>query len=223
MIPKYIYQTHVKKTNKLEILTKTWQYKNYEYEYYFYNDNDMYKWFRCYDQKAFDAYNSVNAGAIKADLWRYCILYETGGIYVDADMACLDPLKTYVNSEDNGIVVYDGIKKCNNIFQGFLAFEKNSDVMKDAMELCIDNILNKRFESTNTQPHDVFNISGPKMFGNIVKNYESSLKFLYHQPVLNHDYIIHKNNKVIKCQCLGHTYTFENSLHYKFIKNIYKY
>ena len=43
------------------------------------------------------AYKSLNTGAYKADLWRYCVLYIEGGIYMDIKMVAdnLDNLRKY--------------------------------------------------------------------------------------------------------------------------------
>ena len=39
------------------------------------------------------AYNSLYPGAYKADLWRYCVLYVYGGIYLDIKLRCIPPFK----------------------------------------------------------------------------------------------------------------------------------
>jgi len=39
------------------------------------------------------AYDSLYPGAYKADLWRYCVLYVHGGIYVDIKLRCIYPFK----------------------------------------------------------------------------------------------------------------------------------
>lgn len=48
------------------------------------------------------AYASVGPefGAARADLWRYCVLYEFGGWYLDLDVECGAPLDDLVGPDD---------------------------------------------------------------------------------------------------------------------------
>ena len=57
-----------------------------------------------FDKTVLKAYNSIIPGGFKADLWRYCILYKYGGIYVD-----LDIIPNY--SLDSLLEMYENDKK----------------------------------------------------------------------------------------------------------------
>jgi mannosyltransferase OCH1-like enzyme len=46
-----------------------------------------------FDKKTLEAYDSLVPGAYKADLWRYCILYKYGGIYLDIKLRSADDFK----------------------------------------------------------------------------------------------------------------------------------
>jgi Glycosyltransferase sugar-binding region containing DXD motif len=57
---------------------------NPEFQHYLFDDQDC----RTFLQKNFqrdvvDAYDCLQPGAYKADLWRYCVLYKYGGVYLD--------------------------------------------------------------------------------------------------------------------------------------------
>jgi len=70
----------------------------------------------CMDQKLRDLYDSLPHVVQKADVARIIILYHFGGIYVDLDFACLQPLELrYVQSSFFAVVEHDGII-CNGIF-----------------------------------------------------------------------------------------------------------
>ena len=60
------------------------QEQNPEFKYYLYDD-DMCKEFikDNFDDEILYTFNKLKPGAYKADLWRYCILYIKGGIYLD--------------------------------------------------------------------------------------------------------------------------------------------
>jgi mannosyltransferase OCH1-like enzyme len=85
-IPNNIFQTwHTKKLPlRMFQMIKKMIKSNPRFRYYLFDDNDC----RNFIQKNFDtdvlhAYNNLIPGAYKADLWRYCILYKYGGIYID--------------------------------------------------------------------------------------------------------------------------------------------
>jgi mannosyltransferase OCH1-like enzyme len=89
--------------------------------------------FHFYDAKACDeymdqnygnhpilsVYKSSRAGAMKADIWRYCILYERGGFYFDINKCITVPLNQLVNLEDQALLSYE-----NNFFEDVLPKEK---------------------------------------------------------------------------------------------------
>jgi hypothetical protein len=57
--------------------------KNPRFKYYLFDDNDCREFIKNnYSDKILNAFNSLIPGAYKADLWRYCILYKYGGIYI---------------------------------------------------------------------------------------------------------------------------------------------
>lgn len=53
--------------------------------------------------KAFDSINA-DYGAAKADLFRYLLMYETGGVYLDIKSSCHVPLDTVLESNDEYIL-----------------------------------------------------------------------------------------------------------------------
>lgn len=64
-----------------------------------------------------EAYFSIDPklGAARADLWRFCVLYKYGGVYLDVDAAIDVPLDTFVLASDKALfgkgsrrVPYDG-------------------------------------------------------------------------------------------------------------------
>ena len=86
IIPLNIFQTwHTKKLppkmfNSIQVIRRF----NPRFRYYLFDDNDCREFIKKnYDSDILNAYDSLIPGAFKADLWRYCILYKMGGIYLD--------------------------------------------------------------------------------------------------------------------------------------------
>jgi hypothetical protein len=47
------------------------------------------------------AYFKARNGAEKADIWRYAVLHKYGGVYMDSDMSCHAPYRTFVDPTAN--------------------------------------------------------------------------------------------------------------------------
>ena len=74
--------------------------------------------------------------AWKVDLWRYCRLYESGGLYLDADALLLRPLSTEAFEHDC-IFVYDPVGK--NVWNGLLyARRPGNPILKAVIEFMIE-------------------------------------------------------------------------------------
>jgi hypothetical protein len=90
-IPKIIHQTWKNENvpDYLKDFQKSWLKFNPEYEYQFWTDIDIenfirskYKWF-------YHIFKSYDSNIKRVDAFRYFLLYEYGGIYVDLDFECL--------------------------------------------------------------------------------------------------------------------------------------
>jgi hypothetical protein len=55
------------------------------------------------------AYHMIHpvAGAAKADLWRYAVLWTYGGVYIDDDSDMMQPLDKVIEPEDTLVVAYE--------------------------------------------------------------------------------------------------------------------
>lgn len=85
-IPKVVYQTW--NTHSLPPLMKETHEKfkedNPEFQYILFDDDECRKFIEThFEGEVLNAYDSLIPGAFKADLWRYCVLYVNGGVYLD--------------------------------------------------------------------------------------------------------------------------------------------
>jgi len=162
LIPKVIYQTF--KTYNVPInmykSIQTWKDVNPDYEHYYFDDDDSIEFIKKYfDKRVLNAYLSLIPGAFKADLWRCCVLYEKGGVYVDADMVCLQPLRDYIeNSEYNFISCRDDPMAKSYIYNAFIACSPKHPFLKEQIDTIVKNTEEKK---------DMWylDISGPALLG----------------------------------------------------------
>ena len=72
-------------------------------EFVFYNDDDCDNFIKLnFDAQTHDAYKSINDayGAMKADFFRYCVLYKIGGIYIDVKSKINIPIFKLIKKDD---------------------------------------------------------------------------------------------------------------------------
>lgn len=90
-VPLTIYQTWKTKDlpPKMKECVEKLKRDNPEFDHHLYDDNDCRQFIKSnYDSDVLNAYDSLLPGAYKSDLWRYCILYKKGGIYLDIKFQC---------------------------------------------------------------------------------------------------------------------------------------
>lgn len=96
IIPLDIYQTwHTKKLPKyMKRNVEKLKNDNPEFNIHVYDDADCREFIKNnFDNDVLYAYDTLIPRAYKADLWRYCILYKKGGIYLDIKFKCVNGFK----------------------------------------------------------------------------------------------------------------------------------
>ena len=70
--------------------------KNPEIEFKLYDEAQCREFIdKYYDNDVLDAYNKLTPSSYKSDLWRYCILYKYGGVYIDIKYKIENGFKLY--------------------------------------------------------------------------------------------------------------------------------
>ena len=100
--PKYMAneKPYKKIINKLKT-------QNPEYKYHLYDNNDMEKFVKFYYPKYWKTYKMIAPEyfVAKADYFRYMIIYHYGGVYFDLKSGSKVPLRDFIKSDDEMIVV----------------------------------------------------------------------------------------------------------------------
>jgi len=141
-IPKIIWQTM--KTNVVPPVisdsSSSWIDKNPEYEYRFFDDSDIYKFIKIEFPQYLRAYKKIKHGAVKADLWRYLIIYKYGGIYADIDCKCVVPLRQWINPTSTWVT---HLSLHREVCQWLLMSIPGNLIFKRAAERSYENIIHK--------------------------------------------------------------------------------
>ncbi len=111
---------------------------NPEFKHLFFNDDACRSFIEKYfDEHVLHAYDILKPGAYRADLWRYCVLYILGGIYVDIKYRCIPPFKLIELTTQEHFVRDRDYGDNPGVYQGFLVcYPKNQILHK-----CIHSIV----------------------------------------------------------------------------------
>jgi hypothetical protein len=135
------------------------------FDYYLFDDIDCAKFIKeNFDSKVLCAFNNLVPGAYKADLWRYCVIYKFGGVYLDIKFKVKLDLKSYIEKYDQMLVTdKPGDKNEDDIYQGIIILNKNHSFLMDAINKVVENVKNNFYGNGSLHP------TGPKLFGEIIK------------------------------------------------------
>jgi len=109
-IPLVLYQTWYTKSlpPKMAECVDKLKRENPEFEHHLYDDADCREFIRMnFDETVIEAYDRLIPGAYKADLWRYCILYKNGGLYLDIKFQCENGFKLIEFANEDVVYVLD--------------------------------------------------------------------------------------------------------------------
>jgi hypothetical protein len=119
-------------------MMNSWREKNPDYEYIFWNEEEIEK--RCMKFKCVEKINSMTELNGKCDIMRWEILNEYGGIFIDADSYCIEPLgDTFINN--NGFATYENeIVRRGLIATGTMGFEPKNALCGDIIDWIYNDI-----------------------------------------------------------------------------------
>jgi len=174
-IPKRIFQTHksiqyIQSKPKLQIALSSWRRFVPEFGYYFYTNEMCDEFMRTdmveeFGDVIYEVYNRLPLPVMKADLWRYCVIYKYGGIYADADAIC--------KCDPNIFTMYDTMIVCapensTHLCQWTFAAPANSPILKSIIELSIKRIINMQVIKGE---HVIHFLTGPGVFTDGIEKY----------------------------------------------------
>jgi len=193
VIPANIFQTwHTKKLPPLmyktvEFIKKT----NKGFKYFLFDDNDCIHFIKKhFNEDVLNAYNSLIPGAYKADLWRYCVLYIYGGIYLDIKYIPINGFK-FIHLLEQEHFTLDINKQ--NIYNALLVCKPQNQILLNAINQIVANVKNKYYGKSPLEP------TGPALLGNLITQEDKQNTKIYHTIIGNndHDKIIKYQDKVI--------------------------
>ena len=174
-IPKKIFQTgeSCEVTKGMYNAVHTWIDKNPDWEYHFF-DNKACRGFikKNFPKKVLDAYDNLVPGAYKADLWRYCVLYIHGGVYVDNKCELLANSLNDVIPKDVEFLSLQEMDALDHslwgvsdlrLSQGFIVTKPKHAFIKKVIDLVLENVRTGYYGYTPVCP------TGPRAIGKAIQ------------------------------------------------------
>jgi mannosyltransferase OCH1-like enzyme len=180
-IPKKIYQTHKSFEyimSKFETKASYFSWKNNkDFEYYFFDNNDCEKFIKeNFDENVYKAYIKLPLNVMKADLWRYCVIYINGGIYADMDAICLDNPNIFLKKSLLVLAPENDVHLCNWTF----AAPPLSPILKTIIDESVNIILNTEdFRSLGESFIHI--VTGPDVYTKGIEKYLRNLDLVTYE------------------------------------------
>jgi len=190
------------------------------YKFYFYDDEACEEFIKKnFEERVYNAYMKLNKyyGAMKADFFRYCVLYKLGGIYLDIKSKINKPLGLIIKAND--VCVLDKLRnylepwRRNNptYEQWLLMFAPNHPYLNEMINQMVSNIENNyqpRIEGyiKLTSKQKVLMLTGPDAFTQAINTYIKKNNRIEHRTIDYNNYFQRHNG--------GYMHMYKNKRHY---------
>jgi mannosyltransferase OCH1-like enzyme len=109
-----------------------------------------------FDKDVLNAYNSLLPCSYKSDLWRFCILYINGGIYMDIKYRCVNGFK-FISLTEKEHFVKDRPEDC--VYTALISCLPKNEIMLNCINKIVENVKNKYYGKNWLYP------TGPGLLG----------------------------------------------------------
>lgn len=170
IIPLNLFQTwytldlplHMKKN--VELLKK----QNPKFKYELYDDAMCREFIKDnFDKDVVYAFDKLKPGAFKADLWRYCILYVKGGIYLDIKYHCINGFKLLTLTDKEYWVKDREQFNKNGIYQALMVCLPRNNILRKSIDEIVQICKYSIYYNDNL--YEALDYTGPGLLANYFK------------------------------------------------------
>ena len=194
VIPFNIYQTwHSKNlpplmSKNVEVIKQ----HNPFFNYYLYDDNDCREFIKSnFPPSVLYAFDKLVPGAYKADLWRYCVLYKKGGIYLDIKYTPINKFRFIALTEkEHWVLDMDN----RGIYNALIVAKPGNLILLKAINLIVKHTITKYYGNGPLE------VTGPLLLAKFFTNMEKTKLDMRHQfyESFNYRFIIFNNTWIFK-------------------------
>jgi mannosyltransferase OCH1-like enzyme len=193
VMPLDIYQTWFTKElpPKMRERVELLKDQNPGFNHYLFDDNDCREFIKKYFKNdVLEAYDNLIPGAYKADLWRLCVLFIKGGIYMDIKFCCINGFRLIELTETEHFVKD---RPANSIYNALMACKSGNIFLFKSIRQIVENVKNKYYGEHPLSP------TGPLMLGNVIMNNKFKVNYDM-EHYIHGGYIMYKNIFIISTE-----------------------
>jgi mannosyltransferase OCH1-like enzyme len=154
VIPRQVFLTWETKDlpPKMAASVEKLKRDNPELVYYLYDNKERRNFIvKNFDNDIVKAYDALIPGAYRADLWRYCILYKLGGIYLDIKYHTVNGFKL-VTMTDKEYFIRDIEPSGSGIYNAFIITKPGNKKLMNCINDLVKNVKNKYYGNSALYP-----------------------------------------------------------------------
>jgi len=140
-----------------------------------------------YSKEIVDAFDGLKPVAYKADLWRLCILYKLGGIYMDSKIQCVNSFKL-ISIADTEHFAMDRPDHSLHIYNAVMVCKPQNPFLLASINQIVTNVKTKYYGETQLSP------TGPEMLGRVAKDFALNLDMKHVEDT----YVVYNNQRILK-------------------------
>ncbi|MAV29355.1 MAG: hypothetical protein CMF43_06090 [Legionellales bacterium] len=178
---RYTGKTHASSLAALRALNPTLSFYLYDAQ-----KRDDYMQTRWGDHPISSIYFNAKFGPLKADLFRYCILFDRGGYYLDFNKDCFRPLNAIHKPEHLGFILFEDTdcyippysehhlqlkQPFNHLSQWILGFSPGHSFLKLLIDRICDAYPLFKGRVFHHPKLAILNFTGPGMYTSVMREY----------------------------------------------------
>lgn len=175
-IPKIIHQIYEDSNGvpeNLKKISKSWTRLNPEWEYMFWDKDAIYNFLATYDPGFIPFYKSFTYDIQRWDAIRYLILYYLGGLYIDMDYECLQPIGKILINKSCFVGCEPGLHGFLNNVSHIIGNAFMATVPRHRFfELLIKELKQKDKYKNPSKKREVLHTTGPMMLTRVYNRYD---------------------------------------------------
>jgi mannosyltransferase OCH1-like enzyme len=155
---------------------------NPEFTINWYDLNKCREFMKSFDERVYKVWDKLKPIAFKCDLWRICVIYKYGGVYLDAKVKCFYPIREITkdcwNKDSNNqfiVAIENYIKNLNLLHNGFIISTPRHPFLLNYINKIVYNVENMNKINLNRLKTEPFILTGPHIFHNSVKEITKKL------------------------------------------------
>ena len=149
----------------------SWMEMNKEYSYTYFDEEEMVNFIEDnYSEKYIRTFYKINAGAGRADFFRYLYLYKNGGVWIDVTIVPYISLREFIKNDTEMVLVHD--VECNNIYNALMGFPSGHELLKKCIKKCMSNVNEEKFKPLGR--NCIYHTTGPEMMMMEYDNYKKN-------------------------------------------------